>query len=202
MVTITIAMTYPDIHTRIQAFCSDLPNLTDDIVVQKYITFGESYVLPTDKYFGLKYEIARRFTLHPSQVVMVGSGKLGFSIKPTKRYTPFGDESDLDIAIISETLFNELWSSVFDYWRNNAAHFWATETQFKEYLFRGWIRPDFLPLSTKRSYQWFEFFRQLTLTGKFGPYKINAGVYKSWWYLERYQQTAVAKCRHPVEVIS
>lgn len=189
-----------EIAARIQTFLSDLPTLSDDIVVQKYITFGESYILSSNSYFDLKYEIARRFHVHPSQVVMVGSGKLGFSIAPRKRYTPFGEDSDLDVAIVSEGLFHDLWSAVFDYWRDNAAGLWHREVEFKEYLFRGWIRPDYLPTSIPLSYDWFEFFRHLTRTGRFGPYKISAGLYKSWSYLERYQQMAVAECRKLLEV--
>ena len=163
-------------------------------MVQKHITFGASYVLDEGQYFQLKHEISEEYHLHPSQVIMVGSGKLGFSIAPSKRYRPFGDESDLDVAIISDVLFDWIWQEVFEHQNINRGY-WPQETKFKDYLFRGWLRPDYLPPSIQYASQWFEFFRQLTASSGFGPYKISAGVYKSWLYLEHYQRQAVAQCR-------
>ena len=184
-----------EVVNLIQDFKGNLGTLADNVIVQKYITFGESYVLESDEYFQLKHEISKQFGLHPSQVIVVGSGKLGFSIAPQKRYNPFGDQSDLDVAIVSGSLFDTLWLEVFEFWDDNRGAFWRKETEFKDYLFRGWLRPDYLPPSVRSASQWFEFFRKLTASGRFGSYKISAGVYRSWWYLERYHQTAVAQCK-------
>ena len=74
-----------EIENRIQAFRSDLKTLTGKIMVQKHITSGESFVLAEGQYFSLKYDVSEQFELHPSQIIVVGSGKLGFSIVPRKR---------------------------------------------------------------------------------------------------------------------
>ena len=186
------------ISKLIEDFKGDLGALDDNVIVQRYITFGESYVLASSQYFELKYEISKQFELHPSQVIMVGSGKLGFSIAPQKRYRHFGDQSDLDVAIVSGELFHMLWSHVFEYW--NYKGYWKNEAKFKEYLFRGWLRPDLLPPSLQSWSDWFEFFRKLTGSRRFGPYKVSAGVYRSWWFLERYQQGAIAQCRQQIGI--
>jgi hypothetical protein len=89
----------PNITARIEAFNDDLAHLTDSLMVQKHITYGDCYVLDQDDYFELKSEVSDRFSVHPSEVIVVGSGKLGFSISPLKRYRRFGDESDIDLAI-------------------------------------------------------------------------------------------------------
>ena len=182
-----------DISVRVQAFQQDLDLLSDNHMVQKYITFGESYILHQEQYFELKYEISRHFELHPSQVIVVGSGKLGFSIVPYKRYREFGDQSDLDVAIVSDNLFDFLWEAVFDHYSGGI--FWETELQFKHYMFQGWLRPDHLPVTFPTKGEWFEYFRQLTVSQRFGPYKVSAGLYRSWHYLETYQQKAVGLCR-------
>lgn len=80
---------------------------TDQLIVKKYIIHGTPYVFKDDdhKYFDLKYEIATKFKENPECVHMVGSAKLGFSIAPTKLWNSFSEESDIDIAIISRTLF-------------------------------------------------------------------------------------------------
>jgi hypothetical protein len=55
---------------------------------------------------------------------------------------------------------------------------------------KGWMRPDLLPaeiegLDIKK--EWFEFFKGISYGGsEIGNYKVNAGVYKSYNYLEYY----------------
>lgn len=182
-----------DLGNRIARFQKDLIALTDGIVFQKYFAFGDSYILTPELYFELKHDISVKFGIHSTQVILVGSAKLGFSIAPPKRYRRFRDESDLDVAVIAQDLFDGYWSTAFDYW--NGGGDWKRSTEFREYLFRGWVRPDYLPPSVQSANEWFEYFRQLTLSQKFGPYKINAGVYRSWQFLEHYQADAIAKCR-------
>ena len=41
---------------------------------------------------------------------------------------------------------------------------------------------------------WWEFFRRLTASGDFGPYRIRGAIYQSWWFVERYQETAMTEC--------
>ena len=182
----------PNIECRIAAFKDDLAELSDVTMVQKHISFGECYILNPDQYFELKQEISREFYTHSSQIVLVGSAKLGFSIAPGKKYQPFGDDSDIDVAIISAELFDQLWAGAFEFWNNR--RLWQDQNSFKNYLFRGWVRPDFLP-TDKTKNQWFEFFRGLTNSEKYGRYHIGAGVYRSWRYFESYHQRAVTRLR-------
>ena len=170
---------YPDVTARMADFRSDLPLLTDSIMVQKYITYGDCYALTPPTYFKLKSEISIQFRLHPSEVVVVGSGKLGFSIAEHKRYRHFGDDSDIDIAIVSGVLFDRIWIEVFDY--SNEGAYWPEERDFKEYLFRGWVRPDKLPPAARFEFrkEWWDFFRGLESRGDYGQYKIRAAIYKS-----------------------
>ena len=186
------------IANRIVRFQQDLVVLTDDIVFQKYFAFGDSYILTQELYFELKHDISVKLGVHSTQVILVGSAKLGFSIAPNKRYQHFRDESDLDVAIISQALFDELWSIAFDYW--NVAGDWYRGAHFRDYLFRGWLRPDYLPPTVQLANEWFEYFRQLTASQKFGPFKISAGVYKSWRFLERYQEISIAQCRQSLRI--
>jgi hypothetical protein len=189
---------HSDIEKRIANFHGDLVALSDDIMFQKHIVFGDSYALSPEQYFELKHQIAVQFGLHSTQVILVGSAKLGFSIAPNKQYQFFGDKSDLDIAVVSEDFFSRLWSAAFEYW--NDGGYWERHSRFNDYLFRGWLRPDCLPPTVESALQWFEYFRQLTASKTFGPFKISAGVYKSWWFLERYQQQGIARCRQTVRV--
>ncbi|SEQ63319.1 hypothetical protein [Neolewinella agarilytica] len=187
---------------RIETFQTDLKALSSVEVIRKYITFGEVAALEEHNYYQLKYEISDFFEIHPSQVLMVGSGKTGFSISeklhakpPKKRYRHFSEESDLDMAIVSQELFDIIWKEVIEFSDDKAL--WPRSDDFKNYLFEGWIRPDKLPPSFtfKNGKEWWEFFRKLTSKGTYGPYKIAAGLYKSWYHLERYQAVTVNECK-------
>jgi hypothetical protein len=45
------------------------------------------------RYYSLKAAVAEQFQIHPNEIIVVGSAKLGFSIAPTKRYRAFGETS-------------------------------------------------------------------------------------------------------------
>ncbi|MBN1803335.1 MAG: hypothetical protein JW891_17620 [Candidatus Lokiarchaeota archaeon] len=182
------------ISARINKFRYDLKKIPPREIVRKHVICGDCYKLNNDLYFELRNEIAINFGLHLSQVILVGSAKLGFTIKIDQRYREFYDESDFDIAIISNEFFEKVWESVYEY-KNNAGY-WGGENSFKKYLFKGWIRPDFLPVSPtfKFASDWNDFFRSLTNSRKYGPYKISAGLYKSWKFLEDYQIKNVTAC--------
>jgi len=82
-------------------------------IVQQEITTGNSRIVSNGRYQKLREHFAGAFGVSPSRdVLMVGSAKLGFSIKPKRRYQPFGNESDVDVAIVSPQLYGRLWAEV------------------------------------------------------------------------------------------
>lgn len=94
---------------RFEQFEKDLSVLSSIQIVRKHIISGECCILSQPKYFDLRSEVADHFGLHPNEILVVGSAKLGFSVVPHKLYRPFCDESDIDVAIVSSTLFDKIW---------------------------------------------------------------------------------------------
>ena len=125
----------------------------------------------------------------------MGSAKLGFSISPSKRWRPFGDRSDIDVAIVSHDLYQTVWHEVYDYSVSGAD--WPKKDKFQQYLFRGWIRPDYLPSGPTFEFveSWWEFFRGLKADEIAGPYKIAGALYHDIEFLWKYHANAVAGCR-------
>ena len=101
-------------------FKRDICELDLSVAVQKHLTYGPCCLLSSDVYFELKREIAEQFELHPAEVLVVGSAKLGFSIVPKKRYRFFNDESDIDVALVAPQLFEQVWAEVYAYWYGGA----------------------------------------------------------------------------------
>lgn len=133
----------------ISFFRAELLQRGVDELVQRHITSGDCVTLSARLYFDLKAQVAQHFGLHISEVLIVGSAKLGFSIAPEKRYRPFGETSDIDVVICSTALFDIFWKDVFDYCARGET--WQALGDFRKYLFRGWMKPDKLPL--ERSFQ-------------------------------------------------
>ena len=72
-------------------------------LIDHYFTQGTTHVLPTyDAYYMFLREISDRFEVHPRNLILRGSSKLGFSIAPTvnKAWVEVGEKSDLDLAIV------------------------------------------------------------------------------------------------------
>ena len=107
---------------RIKAFRDDLPLRSVPELVQRHVIYGDCFALTDDLYFQLKTEISRHFQVHMSEIIVVGSAKLGFSTVPDKRYREFGETSDIDVAIASRQLFDRIWEDTFDFWRR--AEYW------------------------------------------------------------------------------
>lgn len=183
-----------EIELRIRSFREEMAVLSPVEMIRKHIIHGECAVMSTEKYFELRSEIAQKYDVHPNEVLVVGSSKLGFSIAPTKRYRHFAETSDIDVVIVSSKLFDQIWKAVHKYWDHGG--YWERSDQFKTYLFQGWIRPDKLPPAAtfEMANDWWQFFNYLSSTRKYSVYKVAGALYRDWYFLEAYQLRSVSAC--------
>jgi len=189
-------------HERLARFKGDLDKIGVRDVIWKHITTGPTAKINDDAYFELRHRIAQRFALHPSSVIIVGSCKLGFALKPKgegpgrARYEPAGDRNDVDVAIVSQSLFDSLWDTTFELiqrkwdWPLDHGRLFASD------LFNGWISPFELPVSPTNPpvRKWKEFFEEQTRSRLCGYREIKGRLYRSWARLEAYQETMVSQC--------
>lgn len=62
--------------------------------------------------------VSKRLGVNFHNIQIVGSAKVGYSLSPAKLFTPFHDErpdkpsSDIDIAIISDRLYQKFWDEL------------------------------------------------------------------------------------------
>jgi predicted nucleotidyltransferase len=122
-------------------------------------------------------------------VAIVGSAKTGYSLTPGRNYSPFGGESDLDLVIVSDSLFRELWESYLDYVNSSTGQPYASVAKnvFRHFIsikaeevrgdqleyFSSWIN------RVDRLRQTFQLRFKL-------PSEINYRVYDAWRYVEQY----------------
>lgn len=170
-------------------------------IIDKYLLFGTPYIFKDDenKFYELKNEIAGFLKVSQTNIFVVGSAKLGFSIAPQKRYMHFNEESDIDIAIIDGATFLRYWKILYEY--NTTGRAWSkdeakTYREFLEYFFKGWLRPDKFPSTMNEKKEWFDFFKSLQKKYKF---KIAAGIYYDIDVFSRYNKENLNSIREVIK---
>lgn len=184
-------------HQRLAKFKEALSSESNDRrIVDANILHGSCFAIHDDDHYSLKDEIASEFSLKVHQdIFIVGSAKLGFSISPRKRYRLFGNSSDIDVSIVSHDLYEKVWHETHEYMESGA--YWEGRRDFEKYLAWGWIRPDKLPRGSSFEFtnSWWNFFRSIQRSRRYGPYKIAAAIYHDMSFLTKYQMRSVAACR-------
>jgi len=181
-----------------------------DEFCRKYILHGIPYVFQGDemKYFNFRRRIANKYSVSFHEIYVTGSGKLGFSPYKNK---DFDLDSDIDVAIISEDLFDIIMFKIMQFqmsYKSNRRTLTVSELkmyhEFLEYVAIGWIRPDKLPLSFQMSDlkgSWFDYFESISFgKSEVGNYKVAAGIFKSYFHYENYLTSSFTKIKNVLTI--
>lgn len=161
-------------------------------MIRKYILNGGSYVLNDDQHFRLKEEICEHFHVEFNNVILVGSGKLGFSIKSGRGISCLVRTRTLTLRLY-QRIFQRTWEEAYLYKKLCL----LAEGNFILPVSVGRMDwPDKLPSSDFFSFTatWWDFFNGITVSNRYGPYKIRGGLYHSMFFLQEYQKICIDKC--------
>lgn len=158
-----------------------------------------------DDFYSFRNRIAKTFDVDFHEVYIVGSAKIGFS--PFKKYKKFDLDSDIDVAIVSNRLFETIMDKIRIFQmeirasrRQITRHEIDNYHKFLEYTALGWIRPDKLPMSVQireLKSNWFDFFNSISYgKSEVGNYKVNAGAFKGYRHLELYTLDGIKKVKN------
>lgn len=173
-------------------------------IVKQYIIFGTPFIFKDDEslYYQLKKKIANHFTISSiNSIMVVGSSKLGFSISPLKDFRNIQDDSDIDVAIVDNEIFDNFWERVFEY---NIEITSRTEKEdnnyrkFLEYFFKGWMRPDLLPFGFIGKNEWFDFFNSISYK-EFDGRKVTAAIYRNEYFFKKYHENNIELLRRKIK---
>lgn len=137
-----------------------------------------------------------------NNVVMVGSGKIGYSLSPEKFLRPFSDEednkSDIDIAIVSPYLFDYFWRLF------RSAYNITNKRQYKYIsrgIFRGYISElDLMNIDGCRA-EWLNKSNTATKNLQRNMYfrhEIHYRIYRDWKDLEEYHVQTIEELKGAV----
>lgn len=179
-----------------------------EIIAQKYLIEGSSYFFSLyyndhDEYL-FKKDLAKSLNVHLRDICIVGSAKLGFSIKPDKfqpGFYPFkcfdedfdkgikDKKSDIDVAVISNELFDRQMLNIYKH--TSCYQELINKGEIKSlgsYMLKGWVFPKVLPKSYQLDGDY------LIMRNKYEKLygrEINIGIYKSWYYFEEYHRNNI-----------
>lgn len=179
-------------------------SLKPDVLVQKHLieekTFFFSEIKKGEE-FNFKKDIASMLKIHIRDIIIVGSGKFGFSLKPDNAdlglylFKEFDynfknqlsdKKSDLDIAIVSSNLFDKEIENLYNYtgfFKNIMDK--KKRISFGDFVIKGRLAIRFLPIEFKLTKEIQEVQEKYQM--KYGR-EINIEIYKSWHYFETYHQ--------------
>jgi hypothetical protein len=193
---------------NVSEFKESCINSDPDVIVQKFIIDGPSYYFNEvigGEEFEFKKEMANILNVHIRDIAIVGSGKLGFSLKPDDAVPSAGlylfkkfdyayeldsnkEKSDLDIAIVSSNLFDRELQNLFGHTGSYKTFIGKDRTDFAKYILKGRFMINYLPID-------FQLTKEIELVQskykmKYGR-DINLEIYKSWYFFETYHQDNV-----------
>lgn len=205
--------------------CDLVSEMHIEQVFQKHLVDGSSYyfresIKQANFEYELRHDLSKILEISINDIVIVGSAKLGFSVKTSDfnefdwKYSQTGnpqDRSDIDVAIVNKRLFDQLAEQVFrlsrhfdkewihSYWRLNSFHKTPTNLfpRYTEYLARGWFRPDLSPGPFLAHADWVKVCD--SWYQKLGNRRVSIGLYSDWFYLKHYQMDNLDRVREKIK---
>ncbi|WP_422354217.1 hypothetical protein [Roseivirga pacifica] len=174
--------------------------------VQKHFFNGTPFVFKDrdGDYYDFSKRIADNFQIQYSDINIVGSSRFGFS--PYK-FTEFSYESDIDVTLCNEALFEKFFDLVSDYtYKLRYKEIFLRIDQYKSYVkfikyfSTGWMRPDLLPSNSTEFKEirqdWDDFFKTISYgNSEVGNYKVKAGLFKNQKYAEKYYRSSISQIK-------
>ena len=174
----------------------DHAKIVEDLLIAGIpFAFRES---PAD-YDLLRTRLGNALNLSANDMTVVGSGRIGFSLDPEKYGTPFLPESDLDVVVVSDELFDIAWLDLLRLGRKyfslqQGVKSWI-DTHKTNNIYFGFIIPDRLPGAVAISPAWFRIFKGLALNPSLAGRDVNGRLYRTWDHVHVHQLYSLRKIR-------
>lgn len=138
-----------------------------------------------------RHDLAKNLGVDASALVITGSGAFGVSLNPDKNYKYFDDDSDIDVAIVSEHHFNVGWRTI----RNLGSKFHKLSplerasivAHQKNYIYWGTIATDRILGVMPFGQEWSKALSEMANVDPTKGRTINARIYKDFDSLRAYQ---------------
>ncbi len=161
-------------------------------------------------------EVGNQIGVEPTDLRIVGSGRLGFSLKPGSNLKAYNDKSDIDLVVVSSNSFDQLWFGLLGafYPRppvlNQVDGGWLKAR--KNELYTGWLSPLDVRWGIDRSIHgrrakailefnalWFNTLKKAARHVPMRHEDINGRLYRTWQHADMYHLHSTASLRKALE---
>lgn len=203
-------------HSPVDDFEKDLRTRSLEWVANHYIFEGTPYIFRDRPEIVnmLSTHLSRQLELSSENIRIIGSAKVGFSLSPDNFPREFSNTSDIDVLVVDEKLFDEIWMSVLNWhyprrlsglgrvdscWmsarRNDLYWGWFHPDRIK---YKGLSLPEVLKPLRDISTSWFNAFRSLSRYPEFSGRHVSGRLYRSWSHARLYHLDALRKIKETV----
>ncbi len=205
-------MAYPTPHE----FAGILHAQPVDEVVRQHVFEGVPYAFRKKPAAmqRLRDHLCGKISVVAANIAVVGSAKIGFSLSPDNFPREFSYYSDIDVVVVSEALFDEVWHTMlrWNYPRRSslAGVDWDWSKGRRNDLYWGWFRPgairfeglsfpEVLKPIRNLSTTWFNAFQSLSLISDFTSRKVEGRLYRTWEHALQYHSDGLQQIKRITE---
>ena len=182
-----------------EEFVDMLRNERLDQIVDEHLFAGMpfSFSAQAEVYQAMLRAISSGLQVSQNDICVVGSARIGFSLSPHKFGEPFGRYSDIDIIVVSSSLFDASWvdiltnrharwSSLRNITRNN-----LIDHKDKHFIYNGWIYPLNVAEALNIGNPWSRTFRGLSRIPELASRSIHSRLYRTWDHARAYHNRSL-----------
>ncbi len=176
------------------------PCLTDDAV-------PFAFDADSNAWSAFRRSLAAELEAAPADIRLVGSGRLGFSLKPRARLRAFRETSDLDLLVVSASAFDAIWQALLEaVYPRGVSNLGPWIAARRNEVYTGWVSPTDITLDRQifgprvdpllaRSTQWFNALKKASAHVVRRHESIKARLYRTWRHAELYHLYSLSELR-------
>jgi hypothetical protein len=164
------------------------------------------FEIDVPKWDTFRMDLAEKLDIDVADIRVVGSGRLGFSLKPGNNLRAFQDTSDIDVVVVNDGAFDKLWMLLLHAAYPRSGVDYGSRTALgaaRNEMYTGWISPTnirfdarirgprVLPALEMRT-KWFD---TLQIASQYPPRpheSINCRLYRTWAHAELYHLHSIS----------
>lgn len=174
-------------------FLEELQTKSADLMASLWIIDTVPYIFGgnSEDYAIWRNKLAKLIEVDPSALIVTGSSNIGFSLNPYKNFKLFDQDSDIDVAIVSDYHFNQAWRTLrnlgADLYDLSASGKQSVKDHASKYIYWGTIATDRILQLLPFAIEWNNAFNKMCEENPTKGRKINARIYKDFDSLRAYQ---------------
>lgn len=188
-----------------------------DSIVSRYLFSGVPYAFreEPDSENLLKQHLSQELNVEQEDVIVVGSGRVGFSLNPDNFPRGFSETSDIDVVVISDGLFDEIWMTLLSWhYPRRGMSLGRVEGDWarlrRKDIYWGWLVPsdiryeglsfpDILNPLRDISTKWFNAFQSLSLIPQFASRTVSGRLYRTKKHAVQYHVEGLRLIREKIK---